>query len=131
MTVQSERVYNIQYDPVQNWVNMKWEGYISSLEFREGTELMLNLLIKNNANKVLADIKHMLLIDREDQEWLINYFLPRAVRFGFKAIALLKPISIFNDSAIKQISSNIDQKISIRVFNDMQSAKNWLIETEA
>ncbi|UII31434.1 STAS/SEC14 domain-containing protein [Fulvivirga ulvae] len=130
MAVLSKRAYNIQYDPAQNWVNMKWEGYISSAEFREGTELMLNLLIKNNANKVLADIEHMLLIDKEDQEWLISYFLPRAIRFGFRAIALLKPISTFNSNVIESISSHINQEISIKVFNNIEKARDWLIETE-
>lgn len=130
MAVQSQRAYNIQFDPVQNWVIMKWEGYISSAEFRDGTELMLNLLIKNGTSKVLADVEHMLLIDQKDQEWLIKYFLPRAIQFGFKAIALLKPISMFNRSAIDNISSYISHEISIKVFDNMEKARHWLIETD-
>lgn len=130
MLAQPRQTYNIQFDPSHNWVIMKWEGYISSAEFREGTELMLNLLIKNNAHKVLADIEHMLLIDKEDQEWLINYFLPRAIQFGFKAIALVKPVSTFNLAAIESISSYVNDNINVNLFSNIDEAGNWLKQVD-
>ena len=70
---------------------MEWQGYATSNQFKEGTELMLNTLIKHRSIKVLANIKDMILIGMEDQQWLDTQFIPRAIRFGFKAIALVKP----------------------------------------
>jgi hypothetical protein len=55
-------------------VVMEWNGYATSAQFREGTELMLNTLIKSKASKVLADIKNMIFIDTEDQKRLISFF---------------------------------------------------------
>ena len=58
---------------VENEGNIvSWEGYATSPEFKEGTELMLNTLIKNKLAKVLADIKGMTLIGMDDQQWLNN-----------------------------------------------------------
>ena len=61
--------YNIYFDQDLNSVVMEWDGCATSIEFKEGTELMLNTLIKYNTFKVLADFKDMILIGSEDQRW--------------------------------------------------------------
>jgi hypothetical protein len=120
-------IYNIYFDKDLNAVIMEWQGYANSSQFREGTELMLNTLIKHNCSKVLADISDMTLIGMDDQEWLNNNFLPRAVEFGFKAIAILKPKSYFNQVAVESVSyKNNTEKLSIKFFDNKEDAKQWL-----
>jgi ribonuclease HII len=120
-------IYNIYFDKEINAVVMEWDGYATSAQFKEGTELMLNTLIQNKAYKVLADIKDMVLIAMEDQEWLENNFLPRAIQFGFKAIAMIKPDSYFNKIAVESISYKVDkEKLTINFFNSVDDAKAWL-----
>ncbi len=119
--------YNIYFDTDINSVVMKWEGYATSSQFKEGTELMLNTLIQNNSFKVLADIKDMILIGTEDQEWMNTHFLPRAIKFGFKAVAIVKPDSYFNQIAVESISYKVDkEKLKINFFNDVNEAREWL-----
>ncbi|HEX8575638.1 MAG TPA: STAS/SEC14 domain-containing protein [Flavobacterium sp.] len=121
------KVYTIFFDPIIDTVIMEWRGYATSKEFREGTELMLNTLIKNNTFKVLANIKDMTIIAREDQEWLDTDFLPRATDFGFKVIAIVKPDHYFNKVAVETISYKIDKnKLAIQSFNTVADAREWL-----
>src|SRR4051812_25772489 len=96
----SAETYNIYFDKEISSVVMEWNGYSTSQEFKEGTEVMLNLLIQNNTSRVLADIRDMVLIASEDQEWLDKQFLPRAIRFGFKSIAIIRPKNYFNKVAV-------------------------------
>ena len=111
---------------------MEWAGYATSEGFREGTELMLNTLIKNNCEKVLANIKDMTLIGSEDQQWLDKNFLPRAIKFGFKKIAIVKPSSYFNKVAIETISEKIDKEnITINHFDTVEDATAWLKAAES
>ena len=120
-------VYNIFFDPEISAVVMEWDGYATSSQFKEGTELMLNTLIQNNSFKVLADLKEMVLIGREDQEWLDTQFLPRAIKFGFKAIAIIKPDHYFNKVAVESISYKVDKdKLAINFFDNIADAKGWL-----
>lgn len=120
-------VYRIEYDPVTNWVVMDWDGYATSRQFREGTERMLQLLKEHHASKVLADVKDMVLIGREDQQWLNNHFLPEAIQAGFQAIALVRPSHYFNQVAIEGISYKVDQeKLRIQIFERVEEAKAWL-----
>ncbi|HTE12698.1 MAG TPA: hypothetical protein VK645_17075 [Chitinophagaceae bacterium] len=120
-------IYNIYFDQKMNAVVMEWDGYATSSQFKEGTELMLNTLIQNNSFKVLADIKDMVLIGMEDQEWLSTHFLPRAIKFGFKAIAIIKPDHYFNKVAVENISYKVDRnKLAIDFFDNIGDAKEWL-----
>lgn len=122
-------VYSVYYDELLKYVVMQWQGYAKSDEFREGTELMLNTLISNKCSRVLADISKMVLISQEDQRWLETSFLPRAVRFGFKRIALIQPDSYFNKVAVETINNKIDRsKLEVEVFDDLDNARNWLTQ---
>ncbi len=123
-------IYNIYFDEDINSVVMEWNGYATSKQFKQGTELMLNMLIKNNCSKVLADIKDMKIIAMEDQQWLNEEFLPRATTFGFKAIAIVKPHYYFNKVAVETISYKVDkEKLTINFFDNSEEAREWLRKT--
>jgi hypothetical protein len=120
-------IYNIYFDPEINAVVMEWDGYATSKQFKQGTELMLNTLIKHKCSKVLADIKDMKIIAMEDQQWLNEEFLPRATTFGFKAIAIVRPDFYFNKVAVETISYKVDKdKLTINFFDNIDEAKEWL-----
>ena len=119
--------YEVLYDTTIDAVVMNWNGYATSEQFKEGTELMLNTLIQNKATKVLANIKDMAIIGMEDQRWLDTQFLPRATQFGFKAIAIVRPKNYFNNVAVETISYKVEKdKLAITFFDDVDAAKEWL-----
>jgi hypothetical protein len=123
----AEKVYDIYFDQNENYVVMQWNGYATSRQFREGTELMLNTLIRNKATKVLADIRSMKIIGMDDQQWLEKDFIPRAVKFGFQALAIIQPTAYFNKVAVETVSYKVDkEKLSISFFDNVTSAKDWL-----
>ncbi|HXU28577.1 MAG TPA: hypothetical protein VN698_15205 [Bacteroidia bacterium] len=119
--------YNIFFDANLNAVVMEWNGYATSNQFRQGTELMLNTLIKHNCTKVFADIEDMTIIGMEDQHWLESDFLPRAIKFGFKTIAIITPTSYFNKVAIESVSYKIDkEKLTVAFFNNIENGTKWI-----
>ena len=120
-------VYNIYFDKDLDAVVMIWNGYSTSDQFREGTELMLNELIHNGSSKVLADLREMILIGMEDQKWLELKFLPRAIKFGFKQIAIITPNAYFNKVAVESVSYKVDkEKLTISFFDTREEAIEWL-----
>nr|WP_302180080.1 STAS/SEC14 domain-containing protein [Chryseosolibacter indicus] len=108
---------------------MEWRGYSTSAQFREGTELLLKILMENKANKLLADIEDMTLIGMEDQRYIEFNFLPRAMQNGFDAVAIVKPSNYFNKVAVESISYTLAKaKLQLRLFNNTKEAKQWLLE---
>ncbi len=122
-----QQIYHIFYDPEAGIVVMEWDGYATSTQFREGTEMMLQMLVKHKATKVLGDIRNMVLIGLEDQKWLETDFLPRAIQQGFTAIAMLRPAHYFNQVAVETVSYKVDKdKLSIQFFDSREKAIEWL-----
>jgi hypothetical protein len=123
----SNKVYDIYPDTTSESIIMDWEGYATSPQFREGTETMLNLMIEQRMHKVLANIQNMVMIGAEDQKWMETNFLPRAIRFGFKACAIVRPTNYFNKVAVETISFKVDkEKLQIGFFDTYEEAKEWL-----
>jgi len=123
----TKAVYTIFFDEKLDLVVMEWNDYATSREFREGTELMLDLLIKHNCSRVLADIQDMTIIGLEDKIWMENDFLPRAIRQGFKSIAIITPKAYFNKVAVEDISYKIDKKkLTLHFFDNLEEGKQWL-----
>jgi len=123
----TEEIYNIYFDTDLNAVIMEWNGYATTNQFREGTELMLNVLIQNKCTKVLADIRNMAIIGMEDQQWMEHNFLPRAIKFGFEKIAIITPTSYFNKIAVENISYKVDkEKLTIHFFDSLEQGTEWL-----
>lgn len=120
-------VYHIYFDSETDCVVMEWNGYANSSEFRTGTEKMLSELVKHKTSKVLADIKNMVLIAQNDQSWLIDYFIPKAVDKGFKAIAIIKPDYYFNKVALETIAYKVNkERLEIQFFDKREDARDWL-----
>jgi SpoIIAA-like len=126
MKTETPPVYNVYFDEAQKAVVMEWNNYATTEKFREGTELMLNELISHHSSKVLANIKNMTLISSEDQKWLEEMFLPRAIRFGFRSIAIVKPKSYFNQVAIDNVTHKIGTRLNMGFFDTAEEAKAWL-----
>lgn len=123
----AKAVYTIAFDEKLDMVVMEWNDYATSREFREGTEFMLDLLIKHNCSRVLADIRDMTIIGLEDRTWMENDFLPRAIRQGFKYIAITTPTSYFNKVAVEDISYKIDKKkLTLHFCETLEQGKQWL-----
>jgi hypothetical protein len=120
-------VYHIYFDPKISSIVMEWDGYATSEQFKQGTELMLNLLVQHNCSKVLADIKDMVIIGMEDQEWLLQQFIPRAIEFGFRSLAIIQSEHYFNKVAVETVSYRVDKnKLRINFFDNSIEAKTWL-----
>ena len=127
MNTSEKSIYRNYYRPGDGYVTMEWNGYANSQQFRQGTEEMFNELVKHNATKVLGNIKDMVLISHDDQIWLLDYFLPKAIAGGFKAIALVRPVHYFNKVAIETVAYKVNQeKLRIQIFNDVEDAREWL-----
>jgi hypothetical protein len=106
---------------------MVLEGYFNSYLFREVTENLLRLIVEYKVSKVLADTRHMNLISAEDQIWLNENFLPRAIKQGYKICAMIKSKHYFNRISVQAIADKIDKSaFDLRLFEDKNSAIIWL-----
>ncbi len=121
------QVYKVYFQPLTATVVMEWKDYATSEQFRAGTELMLEILVQNKSHKVLADIEDMTIIGIEDQKWLENNFMPRAIGAGFRQLAIVTPKSYFNKVAVESVSYKLaSDKFTISFFSSREEAEKHL-----
>ena len=117
----------VGYDAEVPCVVMTWQGYAPSREFRDANERVLNVLVERGSSKLLGDVREFVLIGQEDQLWLANNWIPRAIAGGLRTAALLTPSFYFNQVAVRAVIQALDpDRLSVRQFEDHDDARTWL-----
>lgn len=118
---------SIYFDSDLKAVVSIWKGYATSTQFREKTEELLAVMVANQAKKFLVDLKEMILIGKDDQDWMDKSYFPKAIEEGLKAVAVIQPAYYFNKVAVDSIIFKINQKeLKVNYFNTIEEAKEWL-----
>jgi hypothetical protein len=117
----------VGYDAEVSCVTMTWKGYATSREFREGNERILGVLTERRANKLLGDIKDLVLIGADDQHWLSSNWIPRAMDAGLRTIAMITPVFYFNRVAVESVGQKLDpEALILHYFDNRDAARQWL-----
>lgn len=110
---------------------MKWRGNPTSKDFREGTEKMLDLLKLKKFTKVISDVKQMELITADDQEWVLNEFLPKALKEGFRVMAFINSDEYLTNLIVENMAYRIKlENMNFGFFDNYQTAEEWIKTTE-
>jgi len=89
----------------------------------------LRLMQEHGATKWLSDDRKNANLPPEDGAWSEEYWLPRAVKAGWKYWALLPPTRARGRINIERLSGNVrDQRsVTIEIFSDPDKAWHWLV----
>jgi hypothetical protein len=127
VTMVPSTVYRITYDPDLSAVISIWNGYATSTQFREGTEEQLAVMQANQSNKMLVDLREMVLIGREDQDWMDKNYIPKSIEEGLRVVAVVQPDNYFNKVAVEGIIFKINkQELKVNYFKSFVKAIEWL-----
>jgi len=117
----------IDYDAGVPCVVMIWKGYATSTAFREGNAQVLAEITNRRASKLLGDVTDFVLIGAEDQAWLNEVWIPRAMHAGLRKVALVQPSFYFNRVAIDTVAQKLDRdRVELGFFDNRDDAKQWL-----
>ena len=109
------------------WVLVEWKAWANSSEYRAAHEAVLQALRERRASKNLIDATEAKVVSVDDQKWLIENWIPRAVAAGrcFTAVVLpRRPLA-------RTISENIDKRprlnlTKVEYFAAVEEAGAWL-----
>ena len=119
---------NVSYDAEVPCVIMTWKGYATSPEFRDANERVLGEFKARNGSKMLCDVTNFVLIGSDDQRWLYEDWIPRAMAAGMRTCALVMPVFYFNRVAIENVVQRLDrQTLAVQHFSDREAARAWLV----
>ena len=117
----------IDYDAEVPCVVMIWKGYATSAAFRDSNARVLTEITERRASKLLGDVTDFVLIGAEDQAWLNEVWIPRAMHAGLRKVALVQPSFYFNRVAIDSVAQKVDRdRVELGFFDNRDAAKVWL-----
>lgn len=103
-----------------------WKQYATQTQLRFIHESILLLMKKHRINKILGDDTALPMIYGEDQNWIIEDWMPRALAAGLKAVANKKPTAHWGNVAVSGVQSRLPGSLTWRSFNDLDEARSWL-----
>lgn len=109
------------------WVLVEWKEWANSAEYRATHETILVALRENHASKNLIDATLARVVSDDDQRWLMDSWIPRAVAAGRRSTAIVIPRS----ALARTISENIDKRprpnlTRVEYFQTAEEAAAWL-----
>ena len=116
--------------PCLEWIGKK---FISSEAFRESEEKSLQFyreyVGKYSNLQWFIDAREVGAVLKEDTDWAAHYILPAFASLGLRKEAFVVPKSAFGKLAIDDVMTENKEKVVIRVFDSVTSAKAWLAST--
>jgi hypothetical protein len=109
------------------WVQVEWKAWANSAEYRAAHETVIAALRENHASRNLIDATHERVVTADDQRWLIDNWIPRAMAAGRRHTAVVLPLRALG----KTITENIDKvpranQTRVEYFATFDEAAAWL-----
>lgn len=119
----------IFFNPEESLVHLRWKGFASSEQFREGLNFALEVVKENQVENWLGDLKMMQAIQPADEEWSTKVWYPRLAESALNKMAIVTSLDFLNNSSVRRIVNASADEISFetRYFVDVNDAHNWLI----
>jgi hypothetical protein len=119
-------ICKLSYDEEVRCIAVTWRKYATSAQLRYIHEIILSMLAQHKAEKILGDDTDLPIVHAEDQQWIVEEWLPRARALGLKAAATKVSLTFFGRVAIGTIQSKLSRELEIRNFGNIHSARSWL-----
>ena len=118
------------YYPVAGIVHHKFLQPASDDAFRKVLTSGLKLLKEHGAQKWLSDDRENSILSAESSAWSQDYWLPLAVKAGWKYWAMLPTANPRGQVNLKRLMKYVNETYGIRVevFSDPDAAWQWLAQ---
>jgi len=92
----------------------------------------LRLMQEHGAKKWLSDDRNNANLPPEDSAWSLDFWLPRAVKAGWKYWAMLPPTKARGRINIERLSGYVTERyaITFETFTHPQKAWQWLVSRD-
>jgi hypothetical protein len=119
-------ICRISVDAAIPCVVLVWGRYATSAQLRFVHECTLDLLRRNALQRILGDDSALTLIPVDDQAWIREDWMPRALDAGLKAAASKCPNGFFGKQSVANVMSRAPREITMRSFENLDEARTWL-----
>lgn len=105
-----------------------WNGKSSSEEYQNAFSIMLEFQKTHDIFRYISDIRNQSVVSPLDRKWLENVAMPKAIKQGLKAVAVVFDGNIFKKYYLNVILATSNKyKLPLKIFTDMEQAERWIM----
>jgi hypothetical protein len=119
-------ICSITVDEDARCITIVWKQYATQVQLRFIHESLLRLIRAHGVCKILGDDTALPTVPSEDQEWIAQNWMPRAIGSGLRFVANKPPESYFGKLSIRSIQALAPPDLQFRSFEEMREAREWL-----
>ncbi|AYB32036.1 hypothetical protein [Chryseolinea soli] len=116
----------IRYDEKNHLLILEWKLAPASPEFKEGTNMLITAFEHFKTGKLVSDIRQLGAVHPDDQQWISNDWISRAVKAGFSCSAAVLPDDVFTHMSLEGMSSQSSDQLPAKTFDNMDDAIDWI-----
>lgn len=116
----------VKWDEVSRSAVIAWSKFASSEQFRLAMNKLIELLTLKQTGQILADTRQQGVISLEDQDWTNKDWYPRAVKAGYKRIAIVLPHNVITQMSINRVMQTAHPEVEESYFEKIEEATTWL-----
>ncbi|RIJ37336.1 hypothetical protein [Pontibacter oryzae] len=123
---------HVEYYPAHNVIVTQWYAHCTSREYRNALNRFLAYVTSMDISYAIADRRLLPPLPPEDTRWTLTEYIEDFKKLPLKRFAI---INSFDPAASTQVQEFIHNKANplpfeVRVFEDLTSAYDWLIEDQ-
>ncbi|MBL7993996.1 hypothetical protein JNM05_01370 [bacterium] len=91
-------------------------------------EKLIDLAAEKRSKFCWLDLEELSVVDKDDQTWIKETWLPRTVQIGIKHVAVTMPSTpLAKNSLLKGLRYENHHALEIGYFNHSDELLNWLL----
>lgn len=119
---------SIRWRAIPQILYAEWKGFATSEEFRSALLIGLRAIREHHVRGYVSDARKARLVTQDDQIWVREVWLPRAVEAGLKRMAMVTPEKGLGKSIVEAVVKDIDQHgIAMAKFDSVATATMWAL----
>ena len=123
-------ICKMKYNPYQNWIHVKWEGYADLEAIKSWGERYLKMLHETGCQCILNDDSRSTGSWAMAVEWIENYLTPKAIDKGLRYYAHVVSLNTYATMDYRELNGRIADVLEVASFKNVKDAKMWLIDMQ-
>lgn len=115
----------IKCEGINNVVETVFKGYMTSEQFRESYDKIIECCVKNKSSRTLCDCRKYITIKPEDQKWLAEDWTPRLIQAGVTKTALILPDNLIQKQVINKTTKETVEDSAVQTFSEYEDGLSW------
>jgi hypothetical protein len=114
--------------PDNAYIHAQWIGIQTLNTIQEGGNYYVDLLTQQPCPKLLNNHQELIGPWNIATDWIEKEWTPKVRALGLQYMAQVLAPGIYGQMSFHQLHQRIDDQLEIRMFGDLRSARQWLLQ---